>query len=71
MRKASGPGKSAGDDNGVKWRPPPRSLPSPPLTAVMAGLVPAIHVARLGTPSERRPIGPTWMPGTSPGMTVR
>src|SRR5580698_7537416 len=32
-------------------------------TAVMAGLVPAIHVFRLG---KRRK---TWMPGTRPGMT--
>jgi hypothetical protein len=32
---------------------------------VMAGLVPAIHVLRL------REIERTWMPGTSPGMTLR
>ncbi len=73
MRKASGPGESAGDDNGVKWRASLRRghCQVHPLASVMAGLVPAIHVARPGRLSERRPIGTTWMPGTSPGMTVR
>ncbi len=38
----------------------------------MAGLVPAIHVARPGAPyADGGAIGTTWMPGTSPGMTVR
>jgi hypothetical protein len=35
------------------------------LEFVMAGLVPAIHVF---TPFRR---SKTWMPGTSPGMTVQ
>lgn len=33
------------------------------LAAVMAGLVPAIHVFRYGD------LGKAWMPGTGPGMT--
>jgi hypothetical protein len=34
-----------------------------PLSFVMAGLDPAIHVFERGTPVK------TWMPGTRPGMT--
>jgi hypothetical protein len=34
--------------------------------AVMAGLVPAIHVLLLQSDQGRK----TWMPGTSPGMTI-
>ena len=38
---------------------------------VMPGLVPGIHVLRHRAVSgDKRGGGPTWMPGTSPGMTV-
>ena len=40
-----------------------RKTTAPPPTAVMAGLVPAIHVFRILSKK-------TWMPGTSPGMTT-
>jgi len=40
--------------------------------SVMAGLVPAIHVGKLRAFVSREfGLGPTWDPGTSPGMTVK
>ena len=46
------------------------SVPPSSPSAVMAGLVPAIHVLRhRGASREGRGGGPTWMAGTSPAMT--
>ena len=39
---------------------------------VMAGLVPATHVETLqALASSKYRVGPTWVPGTSPGMTIK
>ena len=37
----------------------------------MAGLVPAIHAAPLSRNMQFSIVGTAWMPGTSPGMTIR
>ena len=48
-----------------------RPLPLLSFPAVMPGLVPGIHVLRIAVQAGHgRGGGGTWMPGTSPGMTI-
>ena len=61
------PDQVRGDSGGAETVP---SVP-PPSPTVMPGLVPGIHVLRHRAVSgDKRAGRPTWMPGTSPGMTT-